>query len=54
MVLLVAMRSTPVAGRRADVAAGDTRTVTRHAVESKDITVVLVTSGAPMSAHFHV
>ena len=33
--LVVAMRSTPVAGRPADVAAGDAPTVTRHAGRAK-------------------
>ena len=45
---LVAMRSTPVAGRPADVAAGDAPTVTRQAVERKEVIVVPAISGAPL------
>ena len=44
--LVVAMRSTPVAGRPADAAAGDAPTVTRHAVEQREVIVVLAGSGA--------
>ena len=38
--LVLAMRSTPVAGRPADAAAGDAPTVTRHAVEHREVFVV--------------
>ena len=37
--LVVAMRGTPVAGRPADAAAGDAFTVTRHAVEQREVIV---------------
>ena len=46
--LVMAMRHTPVAGRPADVAAGDAPTVTRHAGERKEVIVVPASSGAPM------
>ena len=39
--LVVAVRGTPVAGRPADSAAGDAPTVTRHAVEQREVIVVL-------------
>ena len=48
--LVVAMRGTQVAGRSADVAAGDTPTVTRHAVEQREVIVVPASSGAPLQA----
>ena len=48
--LVVAMRSTPVAGRPADAAAGDAPTVTRHAVEHRELAVVPASSGAPLQA----
>ena len=48
--LVVAMRSTLVAGRPADAAAGDAPTVTRHAVEHREVVVVLASSGAPLQA----
>ena len=48
--LVVAMRSTPVARRQADAAAGDAPTVTRHAVEHREVTVVLGSSGALLQA----
>ena len=48
--LVVAMRGTPVAGRRADAAAGDAPTVTRHAVEHREVVVVPASSGAPLQA----
>ena len=48
--LVVAMRSTPVAGRPADAAAGDAPTVTRHAVEHREVVVVPASSGAPLQA----
>ena len=38
--------STPVTGRPAGAAAGDAPTVTRHAVERKEVIVVLAISGA--------
>ena len=43
------MRSTPVAGRPADAAAGDAP-VTRHAVERREVIVVPAISGAPLQA----
>ena len=43
-----AMRGTPVAGRPADVAAGDAPTVTRHAGERREVIVVPASSGAPL------
>ena len=46
--LVVAMKGTPVAGRRADAAAGDAPTVTRHAVEQRKVIVVPASSGAPL------
>ena len=49
-ILVVAMRSTPVAGRLADAAAGDAPTVTRHAVEQREVIVVPASSGAPLQA----
>ena len=48
--LVVAMRGTPVAGRPADAAAGDAPTVTRHAVEQREVIVVPASSGAPLAA----
>ena len=48
--LVVAMRGTPVAGRPADAAAGDAPTVTRHAVEHREVVVVPASSGAPLQA----
>ena len=47
--LVVAMRSTPVAARRADAAADDAPTVTRHAVERREVIVVPAISGATAS-----
>ena len=47
--LVVAMRGTPVAGRPAEAAAGDAPTVTRHAVEHREVIVVPASSGAPGS-----
>ena len=44
---MVAMRGTPVAGRPDEAAAGGAPTVTRHAVERKEVIVVLAISGAP-------
>ena len=44
------MRRTPVAGRPADAAADDAHTVTRHAVERREVIVVLAISGAPLQA----
>ena len=48
--LVVAMRITPVAGRPADAAADDAPTVTRHAVERREVIVVPAISGAPLAA----
>ena len=48
--LVVATSGTPVAGRQADAAADDAPTVTRHAVERREVIVVLATSGAPLQA----
>ena len=48
--LVVAMSGTPVAGRPADAAAGDAPTVMRHAVEHREVVVVLASSGAPLQA----
>ena len=48
--LVVAMRGTPVAGRAADAAAGDAPTVTRHAVEQREMVVVPASSGAPTAS----
>ena len=48
--LVVAMRSTPVAGRPADAAAGYAPTVTRHAVEQGEVSVVPASSAAPLQA----
>ena len=48
--LVVAMRGTPVAGRPADAAAGDASTVTRHAMEHREVIVVPASSGAPLQA----
>ena len=48
--LVVVMRGTPVARRPADAAAGDAPTVTRHAVEHRDVVVVPASSGAPLQA----
>ena len=45
--LVVAMRGTPVAGRPAEAAAGDAPTVTRHAVEHRE--VIVVPASAPDS-----
>ena len=41
---------TPVARRPADAAAGDVPTVTRHAVEQREVIVVPASSGAPRQA----
>ena len=46
--LLVATRGTPVDRRPAEAAAGDARTVTRHAVEQREVIVVPASSGAPL------
>ena len=46
--LVVAMRGTPVAGRPAEASAEDAPTVTRHAVERKEVIVVLAVSGVPL------
>ena len=46
--LVVAMRGTPVAGRPAEVSAEDAPTVTRHAVERKEVIVVPAVSGVPL------
>ena len=46
--LVVAMRGTPVAGRPAEAAAEDAPTVTRHAVERKEVIVVPAVSGVPL------
>ena len=43
-----AMRSTPVAGRPENAAAGDPPTVMRHAVEHREVIVVSTISGAPL------
>ena len=48
--LVVAMRGTPVGGRPADAAAGDAPTVTRHAVEQREVIVVPASSGATLQA----
>ena len=48
--LVVAMRGTPVARRPADAAAGDAPTVTRHAVEHREVVVVPASSDAPLQA----
>ena len=48
--LVVAMRGTLVAGRPADAAAGDAPTVTRHAVQHREVLVVPASSGAPLQA----
>ena len=48
--LVVAMRGTPVAGRPADAAADHAPTVTRHAVERREVIVVPAISGAPPQA----
>ena len=48
--LVVAMRGTPVAGRPAEEAAGDAPTVTRHAVEHKEVVLVPASFGAPLQA----
>ena len=48
--LVVAMRGTPVAGRPDDAAADDAPTVTRHAVEMREVIVVPAISGAPLQA----
>ena len=48
--LVEAMRRTPVAGRPADATAGDAPTVTRHAVEHREVVVVPASSGAPLQA----
>ena len=45
---MVAMRGIPAAGRPADVAADDALTVTRHAVERRDVIVVPANPGAQM------
>ena len=44
------MRGTPVARRPADAGAGDAPTVTRHAVEHREVVVVPASSGAPLQA----
>ena len=44
------MRGTPVAGRAADAVAGYAPTVTRHAVEQREVIVVPASSGAPLQA----
>ena len=44
------MRGILVAERPADAAAGDAPTVTRHAVEHREVVVVLASSGAPLQA----
>ena len=46
--LVVAMRGTPVAGRPAEASAEDAPTVTRHAVERKEVIVVPAVSGVPL------
>ena len=48
--LVVAMSGTPVAGRPADAVAGDAPTVTRRAVERREVIVVPAISGAPLQA----
>ena len=48
--LVVAMTGTPVAGRPADAAAGDAPTLTRHAVEQREVIVVPASCGAPLQA----
>ena len=45
--LVVAMRGTPVAGQPADAAAGDALTVTRPAVNRREVIVVPASSGGP-------
>ena len=47
---MVAMSCTPVAGRPADASTGDAPTVTRHAVEHREVVVVPASSGAPLQA----
>ena len=44
------MRGTPVARRPAEAAAGDAPTVTRHAVEHREVIVVPASSGTPLQA----
>ena len=44
------MSVTPVAGRAADAVAGYAPTVTRHAVEQREVIVVPASSGAPLQA----
>ena len=44
------MRGTPVAERPADAAADDAPTVTRHAVERREVIVVPAISSAPLQA----
>ena len=46
--LVVAVRDTPVAGRPADAAVDDAPTVTRHAVERREVIVVSAVSGVPL------
>ena len=48
--LVVVMRVISVAGRPADAAAGDAHTVTRHAVEHKEVIVVFASSDVPLQA----
>ena len=47
--LVEAMRGTPVVGRPADATAGDAPTVTRHAVEYREVVVVPASSGPTAS-----
>ena len=47
-VFVMATRFTPAASRQAHAAAGDAPTVTKHAVERREIIVVPATPGAPM------
>ena len=44
------MRGTPFAGRPADAAADDAPTVTRYAVERREVIMVPAISGAPLLA----
>ena len=48
--LMDAMDCTPVAGRPADAAAGDAPTVTRHAVERREVNVVLAILWRPTAS----
>ena len=52
--LVVAMRSTPVAGRPADAAADGAPTVTRDAVERREVIVVPARAVAKASAHLQI